>query len=210
MHRIADRFILSSDDPGADHGGKDADGADQQRVDDQFQRKRARPGHSTVVGYELGVQHRGGTQDDRRDERHLITFEHVGRHSGAVADVVAHVVGNHGRVPRVVFGDPDLHLPHEIGAHVRSLGVNPAAHTHEGGHQGAAETEADQHAHRILFERHEDDGGAQQPQAHREHSGDRARLEAGAQRLPVTAPRGVCHAHVAVHGRGHADETRAV
>jgi hypothetical protein len=53
---------------------------------------------------------------------------------GAVADVVADVVGDHGRVARVVLGDPRLDLPDEVGADVGGLREDAAA-------EAAAKTE---------------------------------------------------------------------
>ena len=47
-----------------------------------------------------------------------VGLEQVGGHAGAVADVVADVVGDHGRVARVVLGDARLDLADEVGADV--------------------------------------------------------------------------------------------
>ena len=60
-----------------------------------------------------------------------VGLEQVGTHAGHVADVVAHVVGDGGRVERVVLGDPGLDLAHEVGADVGGLGVDAAAHAGE-------------------------------------------------------------------------------
>ena len=43
-----------------------------------------------------------------------------------VTDVVAHVVGDHGRVARVVLGNAGFHLAHQVGPDVGGLGVDPA------------------------------------------------------------------------------------
>ena len=50
---------------------------------------------------------------------------------GAVADVVAHEVGDDGRVARVVLGDAGLDLADEVGADVGGLGVDAAAELRE-------------------------------------------------------------------------------
>ena len=73
-----------------------------------------------------------------------VRLEEVGRHAGAVADVVAHVVGDHGRVARVVLGDPRLDLADEVGADVGGLREDAAAETREDRDQRAAEREPDQ------------------------------------------------------------------
>ena len=87
-------------------------------------------------------QHHG----DRGDR---VGLEQVGRHAGAVADVVAHVVGDHGRVARVVLGDAGLDLAHQVGADVGALGEDAAAEPGEHRDQRAAEAEADQGVDRV-------------------------------------------------------------
>ena len=87
---------------------------------------------------------RGDAEDDRRDERDLVALEQVGRHAGAVADVVAHVVGDRGGVARVVLGDALLDLADQVGADVGRLGEDAAADAHEQRDQRAAEPEADE------------------------------------------------------------------
>ena len=103
----------------ADDRGEHADGAGDEREDEPERRVRAdRP-------------ERRDTEDDRRDERDLVALEEVGGHAGAVADVVAHVVGDGGRVAGVVLGDALLDLADEVGADVGRLGEDAAADSHE-------------------------------------------------------------------------------
>ena len=89
-------------------------------------------------------QHHG----DRGDR---VGLEQVGGHAGAVADVVAHVVGDHGRVARVVLGDARLDLADEVGADVGGLGEDAAAESREDRDQRAAEAEADERVDRVLL-----------------------------------------------------------
>ncbi len=70
-------------------------------------------------------------------------LEQVGAAAGAVADVVAHQVGDHGRVARVVLGDAGLDLADQVGADVGGLGVDAAAELGEQRHEAGAEAEAD-------------------------------------------------------------------
>jgi hypothetical protein len=77
---------------GADDGGDDGGAAEDQRVGD---------GGRDVRPEEVGQQHGG-------DGRDGVGLEEVGGHASAVADVVAHVVGDDGRVARVVLGDARL------------------------------------------------------------------------------------------------------
>ena len=89
----------------------------------------------TGAGEEDGRQQHGG------DDRHGVGLEQVGGHAGAVADVVAHVVGDHGRVAGVILGDAGFDLAHQVGADVGALGEDAAAETGEDGDQRAAEAE---------------------------------------------------------------------
>ena len=112
--------------------GDDADGPGGER-EDQAERRV----HADRV-------ERRHAEDDRGDERDLVALEQVGGHAGAVADVVADVVGDRGRVARVVLGDAGLDLADEVGADVGGLGEDAAADAQEQGEQRAAEAEADE------------------------------------------------------------------
>ena len=80
----------------------------------------------------------------RRDDRHGIGLEQVGGHAGAVADIVADVVGDGGRVARIVLGNAGLDLADEVAADVGALGEDAAAETGEDRDQRGAEAERDQ------------------------------------------------------------------
>jgi hypothetical protein len=80
----------------------------------------------------------GGHGGDR------IGLEQVGGHTGTVTHVVAHVVGDGGRVAGIVFGNPGFDLAHQVGAHVGTLGEDTTAQTGKDGNQAAAETEGNQ------------------------------------------------------------------
>src|SRR5690606_40423839 len=88
----------------ADDAGDDGDGAQHQRVEHQV---------GDVAGARQQV-----AEEHRPDGGHGVGLEQVGAHAGAVADVVAAVVGDDGRVARVVLGDARLDLAHQVGAHV--------------------------------------------------------------------------------------------
>ena len=83
-------------------------------------------------------------EDDRGHQGDAEALEQVGGHAGAVADVVAHVVGDGGRVAGVVLGDAGLDLADQVGADVGGLGEDAAADPQEQGEQRAAEAEADE------------------------------------------------------------------
>ena len=89
-------------------------------------------------------------EQHRRDDGHRVGLEQVGRHAGAVADVVADVVGDHRRVARVVLGDAGFDLADQVGADVGALGEDAAAESREDRDQRAAEGEADQRVQRVV------------------------------------------------------------
>tara|TARA_B100000787_G_scaffold164280_1_gene146823 strand:- start:470 stop:829 length:360 start_codon:yes stop_codon:yes gene_type:complete len=78
----------------------------------------------------------------RADDLGRDRLEEVGPAPRAVADVVAHQVGDHRGVARVVLGDTHLHLAHQVCSHVGSLGVDAAAHLRKERHERCAEAEA--------------------------------------------------------------------
>ena len=150
---------------------------------------------------------RGHAEDDRRDERDLVRLEEVGRHAGAVADVVADVVGDRGRVARIVLGDTGFHLAHEIGTDVGRLGEDAAADAQEQCEQRTTESEAHEDRGARVLERDHDQRRAEEAEADREHAGDAAGAERNLQRGGHrTALRGRSRPHVAPHREAHADE----
>ena len=93
----------------------------------------------------------GDAEDDRRDERDLVALEQVGGHAGAVAHVVAHVVGDGGGVAGIVLGDAGLDLADEVGADVGRLGEDAAADSQEQGEQRATEAEPDEDGRAVFW-----------------------------------------------------------
>ena len=81
---------------------------------------------------EQRAQDHGGNQGD------CVGFKQVSGHTGAVAHVIAHVVGNHGRVARVVLWNAGFNLTDQVGTHVSAFGKDAAAQTGEDGNQGRA------------------------------------------------------------------------
>ena len=57
----------------------------------------------------------------------------VGAHAGHVTDIVAHIVGDDGRVARVILGDAGFNFADQVGADVGRFGEDAAAHTGEEG-----------------------------------------------------------------------------
>ena len=132
VERAHDRAVGAElDEERADDRGHDAGAADAERIEH-------RGGEHRLAGEEDRGEHHGG------DDRHRIGLEQVGRHAGAVADVVADVVGDGRRVARIVFRNAGLDLADEVGADVGALGEDAAAETGEDRDQRGAERERDQ------------------------------------------------------------------
>ncbi len=71
------------------------------------------------------------SKDEAGDDGHLVRFENVSGHTGAVAHVVSNQIRNHGRVAWVVLWNASLDFSHEIGAYVGCLRIDAATDTHE-------------------------------------------------------------------------------
>ena len=88
--------------------------------------------------------------DEQRDQHHGdadghdIGLEQIGGHAGAVADIVADIVGDGRRVAGIVLGDAGLDLADEVGADVGGLGEDAAAETGEDRDQRGAEGQSDE------------------------------------------------------------------
>ena len=96
------------------------------------------------------VAHEQAAEQHGCDERDRIGFEQIGRHAGAVADIVADVVGDDRGIARIILRNSSLDLADQVGTDVRALGEDAAAQSREDRDQGAAECEADQRAQRRL------------------------------------------------------------
>ena len=199
IHDLA--AFANAHEEGADDGGDDGNRAQHQRID------RARPAVGAVG--DARDQHRG-------DDGDRVGFEQIRCHARAVADVVAHVVGDDGRVAWVIFGDAGFDLAHQVGADVGALGEDAAAETREDRDQRTTEGQADHRLQRgvqrflagagAAEHVHEVTGDAQQAQAHHQHAGDRAALEADVQRGIQAQRRRLRGTHVGAHRDEHADE----
>ncbi len=84
----------------------------------------------------------GDSQDHGGHDGHFVALEDVGRHAGAIPDVVPHVVGDGRGVARVVFGNAGFELADQVGPHVGRLGIDAAADAHEQRQQRPAEAKA--------------------------------------------------------------------
>ena len=127
-HHIA-RVFRQADEERADDRGEDADARDEERQHH----------HAGLVG----AGERDGGENHRGDDRHRVGFEQVGRHAGAIADVVADVVRDGGGVAWIIFRNAGFDLAHHVAADVSALGEDAAAETGEDGDQRRAKAERD-------------------------------------------------------------------
>ena len=118
---------------GADDGGDDRGRAQRQRID--------RAIGARILHGQAAEQHGGDDGDG-------VGLEQIGSHAGAVADIVTDVVGDDGRVARIILRDAGLDLAHQVRAHVGALGEDAAAETREDRDQRAAEGQAHQRVQR--------------------------------------------------------------
>jgi hypothetical protein len=88
-------------------------------------------------------------EQHRRDERDRVRFEEVGRHPGAVADVVAHVSAITPGCADSSSGIP-ASTCHEIGAHIGALREDAAAQPREDRDQRRRECETDERLDRVV------------------------------------------------------------
>ena len=132
VKRAHDRTVGAElDEEGADDRGDDAGGADRERIHHRRNERRC------VLEEDRGEHH-------RRHHRHRVSLEQVGSHAGAIAHVVAHVVGDGRRIARVIFRNAGLDLANEVGADVGALGEDAAAEPSEDRNQRGAKAERDQ------------------------------------------------------------------
>ncbi len=162
-----------------------------------------------LLAEEDGGEHHGGDHGDG------VGLEEVGRHAGAIADIVADVVGDGRRVAGIVLGNAGFDLADEIGADIGTLGEDTAAETREDRDQRGAETEGDEgvddlaavgrraHPHRKDVEV---DGNAEQGETGDQHAGDGAGLERDIEAAGERQRGALRGPHVGAHRDVHADE----
>ncbi len=115
---------------------------DQERPDDRSEHAQRGDGEreDDCLGLECRRPEDEGSVCNRSDDGADVGLEEVGAHAGDVTDVVAHVVGDDGRIAGIVLGDTGLDLADQVGADVGGLGVDAAADTGEEGDRRAPKT----------------------------------------------------------------------
>ena len=173
----------------ADNGAKHPNAAHQKRIDNPFVMSSNAPERNA--------------QNQTRHNGYFIGFKDIGRHTGAVAHVVAHQVRHYGGVARVIFGNAGFHFAHQVGAYVSGFGVNAAAYAHKQGQQRTAKAKPQQSVRRGNAENDKDERAAQKAQAVGQHTGYGAGAVRNFQRVAKAAFRSRRHAYVGVHRDAH-------
>ena len=133
------------------------------------------------------VGERERANQNRADQTDGVRFENVSGHSGAIANVVAHVVRDRGRIARIIFLEIALDLADEIRADVGGLGVDSAAKSRENADQTRTECQPDKAAHRQIVAQHfardrVENSDGEQCQPNNQQAGDRTSVKSHAQR----------------------------
>ena len=174
----------------AEHRQQNAEPGDGERRDDGLELQR-RLGH---VG--RGAERAGG------EDRPAVGLEQVRAHARHVADVVAHVVRDDGRVARVVLRNAGLNLADEVRAHVRRLRIDAAADPreqrlqrrphaegqHRGGHQHHAAAVGGV-AGGVEVDEHKPEHDVREPEPHHHEPHHRTAAKSDLQRLAEGALR---------------------
>ncbi len=123
---------------------------DKENADD-----RGKDGHTTqsewIQNRRIDTFEHRKRQHHRCHGRDCVGFKQVGRHTRAITDIVAYVVGNDRRVTWVVLRNPCLDFADEIRAHIRRLRVDSAADPGKHGDQTAAEAQTEQRMNGFLL-----------------------------------------------------------
>ena len=103
----------------ADNRQQDSDSGNQHRCNDGLE-----------LHCRVAHRHECRRSESRRCEnRAAVAFVEVSPHSGNVAYVVAHIVGDGRRVARVVFRNAGLHFSYKVSPHIGRLCVDSASYT---------------------------------------------------------------------------------
>lgn len=187
------RVDRDGDEHQGDHGGDEESAVDGghpaavaaargDREDADHGRDHADGGHDQREG-EAEVAEGGLAEDECGHQGDGVGLEEVGCHSRAVADVVAHVVGDGRGIARVVLRNALLDLADQVGADVGGLGEDAASDTHEHRDQRGPEAEALQDLGGVGGVDQHDAGGAEEAEADGEHADDATRAEGDLHRL---------------------------
>ena len=146
---------------------------------------------------------------------HRIGLEQVGRHAGAIADIVTDIVGDCGRVARIVFRNPGFDLADEVAADIGALSEDTASQTGEDRDQRGAEAECHEGINDFTAGGREarnagEEGVVERDPKEREtrheHAGDGTGLECDVEPSPQGGRGRLRRPDIGAHRHVHADE----
>src|SRR5437588_1945213 len=159
-------------------------------VDEKNSEDRAKHGNSAqdkwiTDGSRISGE-RERSHENRADQADRVSFENVRGHAGAIAHVIADVVRDRGRIPRIIFFEIALDFAHEIGAHVGGFRVNTATESREDADETRTEREAHQTFYRVILGEPTGQGveaaNREQSKTHYEQTGDGSGVDSNAHR----------------------------
>ena len=160
--------LLGTNHIDADEREEDADGCDDHRSDDGTELHIAVHGKS------------GSSQCGCRKNGTTIALVKVGTHSGNITHIISYIIGNGSRIPGIIFRDVRLHLTHQVGSHIGSLGIDASSHsgkeslgrsTHsEGKHRGGDGNEGGCLAGIYGVQNNKPDGDIEQTESYHDKS----------------------------------------
>jgi hypothetical protein len=136
-------------------------------------------GKTTARAESCRAIRRGGerrvAEDDRGDDGDDVGLEEVGGHPRAVADVVAHVVGDGRRVAGSSSGMPASTLPTRSAPTSAALVKMPPPTLMNRAIRDAPNPKPTRTAVAVFWKSEDDHRGPEEPEADAEHPGDRTR-----------------------------------
>ena len=146
-----------------------------------------------------------------------VALVQVCAHTGYIAHVVAHIIGNGGGVTGVVLRDVLLHFTHNVGPYIGRFGIDAAAHAgkerlrggaHPEGEHGGGDDDQVLRIRRVIenLEHTPPDGNVQQAQAHHGEAHDGAAAEGNFKAGIEAAHGGIGRAGTGIRGGFHAHE----
>ena len=186
----------------------------QQREENTNGSYQHRSNDSLQLDFNTGNGKSGCTKGGSRKHRTAITLVEVGTHTGYITYIVAYIIGNSGRIARVVLGDICLHLAYDVSAYIGSFGVDTATHTGkerlrrsthtEGQHRGGDGNES---VGVELVEHNKPNGNVEQAKTYHRQTHDSTGTEGNLQTGIQTLTGCISRTGRSVGGSLHAEET---
>ena len=94
------------------------------------------------LGLAVSTQYGEVGDKDAADQTDGVGFKNIRSHSGAVAHIVADVIGDGGGIAGVIFFELGFDFAHEVGSHIGGFGIDSASEAGKNTDEGGTESEA--------------------------------------------------------------------